>query len=143
MTILVQRKFCIYSTFLDTTLQAEDERLNGESIEDGIMRVIGQLEQTADRLRKAANPHLYQDHPFKDLDLGWGPGIRPPVNPIPIPIITKDKDKLEIDIDNATSVDNLRILKDSAEKYGLITHYVSKFNELNNDRPANFTEGLE
>lgn len=51
-TVGAERKFAIYSQFLDTTLWAEEERLPGESIEEGEIRVIKQLEGTAARLRK-------------------------------------------------------------------------------------------
>ena len=45
-------KFGLYSDFLDRTLAAEDERLPGESIEDGVIRVHDALERAAAILKK-------------------------------------------------------------------------------------------
>jgi hypothetical protein len=45
-------KFGLYTDFLDRTLSAEDERLPGESIEDGVIRVHDALERAAAILKK-------------------------------------------------------------------------------------------
>src|ERR1700744_6051211 len=45
-------KFGLYTDFLDRTLSAEDERLPGESIEDGVIRVHDALERAASILKK-------------------------------------------------------------------------------------------
>lgn len=53
-TVMVQRKFGIYSQFLDTTLQAEVQGREGESIKDVIKRVLKEIEETAAELRREA-----------------------------------------------------------------------------------------
>ena len=45
-------KFGLYTDFLDRTLSAEEERLPGESIEDGVIRVHDALERAAAILKK-------------------------------------------------------------------------------------------
>lgn len=129
--VKAERKFSIYSQFLDTTLTAEEERLPGESIEDGEMRIISALERTADRLRKQANPHLYQE----DLKQKGLEELRPHI-PEPnwrqsqVPIIDKSTEKLEIQIDNANSLEDLAKIKESCGKSGLMSLYMKRLNEL-------------
>lgn len=134
-TILVQRKFCIYSMFLDTTLQAEDERLEGETIEDGIIRVHKQLEQTAERLRKEANPHLYQESkPMERVDGGMPFRTHPATTAESLPIISKDVEKIEISIDNATTLDELKAVKEMSPvmPHPVLVLYNKKIKELSN-----------
>lgn len=61
-TILVERKFSIYSQFLDVVLQSESAIQEGESRKDALLRVHRELEETAAELRKKTM-----------VDLGEGP----------------------------------------------------------------------
>lgn len=54
MIVTAHIKFGLYSNFLDSMLQAEDERLEGESVEDGAIRVYKRLEVAVERLKKEA-----------------------------------------------------------------------------------------
>jgi hypothetical protein len=108
-------------------VQAEDERLPNESVEDGVIRVHKALEQAVGRIKKA-----------HEIDLGFGPGIHPPTNPdysprpqiAPQVIDYKEKENLEIAIDNATSLEDLAKLKEQAGKQGLVRQYMQKLNYL-------------
>jgi hypothetical protein len=53
MIVTAHIKFSLHTTFLDTMLQAEDERLPGESIEDGVIRVHKELEAAVQRIKDA------------------------------------------------------------------------------------------
>lgn len=147
MTILVQRKFGINSQFLDTTIQAEDERLPGESIEEGIMRVYKQLEVTAGRMRKEANQdssglaYVPTTHMHKDVFMPEVTTYYPPGN---LPTISRDKERLEIAIDNAETVEGMKMIKEAFPLMpaSLIDYYNKKMTELTTGRPDNFTEGL-
>jgi hypothetical protein len=131
-SIMVQRKYGIYSSFLDTTIQAEDELLPGESIEDGILRIHAQLESTAARLRKEAMPHLHQEDSTERV---FGPPLS--VNHSAVSeklkeyvIDYKQTEQLEIAIDNATSPEQLAEIKESCGKAGLVGAYMKKLNQL-------------
>ena len=98
-TILVERKFSIYSQFLDTVLQSEGIIQEGETREDALIRVHDELESTADRLRNRINPS------------GGTPLPKDYVRFDNIGIISKDDERLEIAIDNAASLEELDKLK--------------------------------
>jgi hypothetical protein len=140
MIVTAYIKFSLHTSFLDTMLQAEDERLPGESVEDGVIRVHKALEQARDKIKKA-----------HEIDLGFGPGIHPPTNPdysprpqmVPQVINYQQKDALEIAIDNATSLSDLSGIKDRCFENGLSQQYIMKFNELNNAGTGDFSAGLE
>lgn len=54
MIVTAHIKFGLHSNFLDSMIQAEDTRLEGESIEDGTIRVYKKLENAVERLKKDA-----------------------------------------------------------------------------------------
>ena len=74
---------------------------------------------------------------YPALDMGFNSNGQPPkyeqsVTSSTLPTISKDKERVEIAIDNAKTIDDLRLLNEDAGKNGLVSHYVKRFNELNN-----------
>lgn len=53
-TARAHRKFAIYSNFLDTILEGEEEILEGETRMDTLKRILKELEETAAELRRMA-----------------------------------------------------------------------------------------
>jgi hypothetical protein len=121
MIVKANIKFGLHSSFLDRGFEAEDERLPGESIEDGVLRVEDMLRQ---KVGKPIDPATSTKDGYS------------------VPVISKAAERTEISIDNAETLADLQLLKEEADKYGLLTQYVMKFNELNNGRKGEFTEGL-
>jgi hypothetical protein len=114
-------------------------------LEDGdtIESVWTELNQRAIAWHRAEYPHLYQEGNKPE----W---VNMPVKANTqmiemreVPTISKDAEKLEIAIDNAQSIGELQGIKDDCWKHGLTVNYINKFNELNNGRPFDFTEGLD
>jgi len=56
MIVRANIKFGLHSSFLDRGFEAEDERLPGESIEDGVLRVEAALKRAEDTLRQKVAP---------------------------------------------------------------------------------------
>jgi len=148
MIVTAHIKFSIGTTFLDNFFTAEDERLPGESIEDGVLRVRKHLVNAIEMLKKEY-PHLCQE--TDGIKFEFPPArSNPPVAPgghafverSSIPVISKDTERLEIQIDNATSLEDLAKLKEQAGKQGLISPYMKKMNELL-AQPKAFTDGLD
>ncbi len=109
MIVTAHIKFGLHSNFLDSMLQAEDERLTGESIEDGVIRVYNKLEKAVSKLKQEAESMRGQI--IQEAIQGARENF-PPIGGHPIPIISKDVEKLEIDIDNAETLEELEsILK--------------------------------
>jgi hypothetical protein len=127
-------KFGLHSNFLDSMLQAEDERLPGESIEDGALRVLAALERAVERKKKEAES--IRGEIVSEIIQGTKRDFPPigPAMPQSIPTISKDIERLEIAVDNATTLEELRALKDECWKLNIQAHYINKFNELNNGR---------
>lgn len=118
--ILVQRKFAIYSQFLDTILQSEDEILEGETRKDALKRVHRELEETAAELRVTSgyiHTELKQE----------------PLQSYILPTIRKEDERLEKDIDNAPTLEALKEFKEAAAKAGMVSTYMKKLNELTNN----------
>jgi hypothetical protein len=133
MIVRANIRFGLHSSFLDRGFEAEDERLPGESIEDGVLRVEAALTRAEDILRQRTAAKI-----------DGAPNVQTTPNaPYSIPTISKDSERAEIAIDNAETLADLQLLKEEAGKYGLLTQYIKKFNELNNGRPSDFTEGLQ
>lgn len=127
-TILVERKFSIYTTFLDVVLQSEGIIKEGESRKDALLRVHRELEETAAELRLRNNP-----------DSAWVPGTEFPehmktkIEFGPPPIIDKSFERLEIAIDNATTLEELTSYKESAsQNKELMSLYMQKLKQLSN-----------
>jgi hypothetical protein len=100
-TAKAHRKFAIYSIYLDTWLEGEEEVQEGETRKDTLKRILDELEETAAELRKAA----------PKLDMG--PNTQTTPAPHGIPTISKDSERLEIAIDNAQTIDDLKLVKES------------------------------
>jgi len=127
MIVTAHIKFSIGTTFLDNFFTAEDERLPGESIEDGVLRVRKHLVKAVEILKKEANP----DGKPLDPDLFKYQGLEvnhPPPNPHVIDY--KQKESLEISIDNAATLEDLAKLKQEAGANGLVSQYMKRLNEL-------------
>jgi hypothetical protein len=94
------------------------------------MAVLDRLKDMAEKFHKDANPHLYQES--KGVSEWMAP--TPPQEhweiPKDIPTISKDTEKLEISIDNATTLEDLSIIKDACGKSGLVGPYMKKMNQL-------------
>jgi hypothetical protein len=136
--IKVERKFSVYTTFLDTVLTSEGVIREGETRTDAILRIAKELEQTAARLRKEAMPHLHQEDSTERV---FGPPLS--VNHSAVSeklkeyvIDYKQTEQLEIAIDNATTLEELAQIKESCVKAGLVGAYMKKLNQMT-------TNGLE
>jgi hypothetical protein len=141
-TARAHRKFAIYSIYLDTWLEGEEDIQDGETRKQVMKRILTELEETAKELRTEAESMRGQiitetiqgaKREFPPI----GPGM-----PQHVPVISKAIERAEIAIDNAETIADLQLLKGEAEKYGLENQYVKRFNELNNGRPTEFTDGL-
>ena len=128
MIVTAHIKFSIGTTFLDNFFTAEDERLPGESIEDGVLRVRRHLVKAVEMLKR---------------EIGSTTNSPAPLHEITTQVIDyKEKENLEIAIDNATSLSQLAEIKDKCWGCGLSQQYIMKFNELNNGSSGEFAEGL-
>lgn len=54
-TARAHRKFAIYSGFLDTILEGEEDVLDGETRKDALKRILKDLEETAAELKREYN----------------------------------------------------------------------------------------
>lgn len=98
MIVTAHIKFSIGTTFLDNFFTAEDERLPGESIEDGVLRVRRHLVKAVEMLKR---------------EVGSTTNSPAPLHEITTQVIDyKQKENLEIAIDNATSLEELQAIKD-------------------------------
>lgn len=104
MIVTAHIKFGLHSAFLDSFFTAEDERLPGESIEDGVLRVRKQLEVAVDRLKKETN-----------YGIDDGPNIQTTPNAshtIPEPLVINiQHEKIQIAIENAKTLEELKDVK--------------------------------
>lgn len=108
---------------------------------DAPMDMLSMLHDLADEWHKAQYPEPPGSEVWKFGDRVNRTDAAGPLGNS-IPTISKDFEKLEIAIDNAQAIEELQILKDDAWKHGLSVQYITKFNELNNGRPTDFSEGL-
>jgi hypothetical protein len=132
-TARAHRKFAIYTIYLDTWLEGEEEVRDGETRQQTLERILDDLEQTAATLRKKAGT----------------PESSPPqmiTKAGEVPVISKEVEQLEIDIDNCQTVGELHELADrviSIAPGGLIAYYNERVKALNGEmKPVNFTDGL-
>lgn len=103
-TILVERKYSLYTNFLDTILQSEGVIQEGETRQQALMRVHDELDATAQALRnrfEAGNPTT-----------GTDVTITPSLKKEGTLIIDKSIERLEIAIDNATTHAELNKIKE-------------------------------
>lgn len=104
-------------------LQAEDERLSGESVEDGVIRVYKKLEKAVDMLKR--------QQPKPDD----GPNIQTaPFAPTTIPTINIDHERMEIEIDNCLSIEELVLWKGNHEVLPgkIVAYYTERLKTLSN-----------
>ena len=142
MTILVQRKFSIYSQFLDTILQSEDEIREGETRKDALKRVHRELEETAADLRKESESMRGQ---IVEETIQGAKITSPPIGPAaPIEINIKDE-RIQIAIENAQTSDELKDVKTvyPVMPFPLLRLYNKRMEELTNESNTSFTSGLE
>lgn len=124
-TILVERKYAIYSQFLDTVLQSEGVIQEGETRKDALLRVHRELEETAEDLRK--------------MKEGWSPKVgvmfsNSQGEVTGTIIIDKSMERLEIAIDNCQSLEELDQLKKDNPLFParLLESFNKKRKELSN-----------
>lgn len=105
-TARAHRKFAIYSGFLDTILEGEEEILEGETRKDTLKRILKDLEDTAAELR-AEHEQRTQGVPLPDYAKYRHTDVFMPELTKEIPIISKDYERMEIEIDNASTLEEL------------------------------------
>jgi hypothetical protein len=129
-------KFGLYSDFLDRTLAAEDERLPGESIEDGVIRVHDALERAAAILKKRVQQNNGPEPVRSFTPQQTGPSV------IEIQTERSDPDDTLFLIQNAPTLEVLTTFKLLAGKdKDLYAAYNQRVKELY-DQPREFTDGL-
>lgn len=142
-TARAHRKFAIYSGFLDTVLEGEEEVAPGETRKDTLKKILKELEETAAELRKEAESMRGQI--IHETIQGARKGF-PPIGPsMPEIIDYKKTENLEAAIERAETIDEL---KDVKTVYPLmpakiIDMYNKKMEQLLTGRPVNFTENLD
>lgn len=112
-------KFSMSTTFLDNFFTAEDERLPGESIEDGVLRVRKHLENAVERLKKehesmrGVQETYPQPFPDPKRHGHMTSGQLPPqqVTYGPTPEINRQHERIQIAIENAKTLDELKATK--------------------------------
>lgn len=132
-TARAHRKFAIYSGFLDTILEGEEEILEGETRKDTLKRIIKELEETAAELK-------LQAHPGEDKTGGGSHTVSPQQGPEVIDY--KKWERFEIDIDNAETSDELELIIKQVDTFPgrLLSTINAKRQAL---KPKEFTDGLE
>jgi hypothetical protein len=142
MIVTAHIKFSIGTTFLDNFFTAEDERLPGESIEDGVLRVRKHLINAIERLKQ-------------EVDQGFGPAIRSdgpsglkyytPEQVAGATEINLEHERLSIAIENAETVDDLKSLDigNKAVPFPVLKAYNKRMVELMAEPEKDFTNGLQ
>src|ERR1700677_4922168 len=103
-------KFGLYSDFLDRTLAAEDERLPGESIEDGVIRVHDALERAAAILKKRVQQGNGPEPVRSFTPQQTGPSVIETID-------YKKWDQFEIAIENAQTPEELETIVRSTDTF--------------------------
>jgi len=101
--VWAERKFAIYSQYLDTTLGSETEVQEGETRQSAKARLLKELEEDAERLRMEWRGKL---GPLPEEAIKWQP-----LQQTQPSIIDINDEKIEIAIDNAGSIMELGALK--------------------------------
>jgi hypothetical protein len=137
-TARAHRKFAIYSNFLDTVLEGEEEIRDGETRQDALLRIVRELEDAAAELKRRINPEMCPFPPPHTSMTAKGCLEQ-------VPVISKDAEKLEIDMDNAPDIATLGRYEDRAIKMGMKIQYLRRFGELMSNANENnrFTDGLD
>lgn len=96
-TAKAHRKFAIYSNFLDTILEGEEEIQEGETRKEVMKRILAELEETASELRmeyqaKCNGVPLPNYKPYMQTDVWAGADLS---SRQPLPVI--DYGKMEHD----------------------------------------------
>lgn len=137
MIVTAHIKFSMSTTFLDNFFTAEDERLPGESIEDGVLRVRKQLENAVDRLKKEHESMrgVQGGIPLANLEANFTSDYirNPPSKPLEINI---QHERIQIAIENAKTLDELKATKIAglAVPASLVELYNKKMEELTNGK---------
>ena len=97
MIVAAHIKFGLHSNFLDSMLQVEDERLPGESVEDGAIRVYKKLEKAVEKLKSEIQVNGSDLPAHLKTEITFGPP----------PVINIQDEKLEIEIDNCGTFEEL------------------------------------
>lgn len=121
MIVTAHIKFSMSTTFLDNFFTAEDERLPGESIEDGVLRVRKHLENAVAILKKEKCEANGSDLP---------PHLKTEVTFTPTPEINIQHERIEIEIENLSSFDHLGGIEQRAVNSPLKDRYYKKGIEL-------------
>jgi hypothetical protein len=134
MIVTAHIKFSLHTTFLDRMIQIEDNRLPGESIEDGVIRVHKALEAAADRIIKEHESMrgVQEGMPFVKTPIENF--IFPPQDIPPRFEINRQHERLEIEIDNCMCEDELKQWKEKniVLPIPVNDHYKSRLKELTN-----------
>jgi len=132
--VLVQRKFSIYSNFLDTTLQVEGEldKYIGESLETAITTANKYLEKIAEGLRKEAESMRGQ---IVTETIQGAKEKSPPIGPPPPLEINVLHERVQIAIENSLSIEDLKKVKEAypVMPFPLLRLYSKKMEELSNE----------
>lgn len=107
-TAKAHRKFAIYSGFLDTILEGEDEIQDGETRSEVLKRILKELEETAAELKKDAES--MRGEIIHETIQGARDSFPPIGGGIP-PVIDLQDEKISIAIENAQSIEQLGLLK--------------------------------
>jgi hypothetical protein len=136
-TARAHRKFAIYSGFLDTILEGEEEVQDGETRKDTLKRILKDLEQTAAEL-KAEHESMRgvqkgNGMPYVPLaNAGQSPSkfnmpsVAPPIE------INLQHERIQIAIENAKTIEELKATKIAglAVPGSLVELYNKKMEEL-------------
>jgi hypothetical protein len=131
MIVIAHIKFSIGTTFLDNFFTAEDERLPGESIEDGVLRVRKHLENAVAILKKEKGEANGSDLP---------PHLKTEITYGPAPVIEIQTEKVNPNdtlslIQNAPNLDVLKTFKLIASGAGpFYNAYCKRIKELSNGK---------
>ena len=107
-TAKAHRKFAIYSGFLDTILEGEDEIQDGETRSEVLKRILKELEETAAELKKDAES--MRGEIIQETIQGARDNF-PPIGPGMPHVINIQDEKISIAIENAQSIEQLGLLK--------------------------------
>lgn len=114
-TAKAHRKFAIYSIYLDTWLEGEEEVADGETRKDTLKRILKDLVETAADLKKEAEA---MNGGYVQEALRGARESFPPIGPAAPQVIDYKKiEQFEKDIDNAQTSEELEAVVKSVETF--------------------------
>jgi len=132
-TAKTHRKFAIYSTFLDTILEGEEEVMEGETRKEVLKRINKELEDTAADLRKEAESMRGQiiTETIKGAQESIHDIRQMPLPPIEINL---QHERLEIEIDNCKTEEDLKQWKEKNQviPVPILKYYNNRLKQLMN-----------